>query len=130
MFLLPSLTMMSIAATRMYRSLADFLSSTEVYAALSFHRISSLIQCGQRLRSVTDSDLTPRKGRVFPNRKSTFTAPTLPNPVEVHTARENYPSSMTSESVVYIDRDHPGQPQRNKPDSLCFDDDAEKGVQK
>ena len=127
---MPSLTTMSIAATRMYRSLADFLSSTEVYVVLSFYCISPLTQCGQCLRSTTDSELLHRKGRVFPNCKSTFTAPSLPDPVgvAVHTTREEYPSSLTGENILYISRDHPGRLQCDKPDRLCFDDDAVKGV--
>jgi hypothetical protein len=87
-----------------------------------FHRISPLTQCGQFLSSPTDSDLAPKKGRVFPNCKSTFPAPTPPNPVEVaaRTAREEYPSSMTDENVLYIGAmDHLDG---------CSDDDAEKGV--
>jgi hypothetical protein len=37
MFLIPSLITMSIAATRMYRSLADFVYNNDLYGTVSCH---------------------------------------------------------------------------------------------
>jgi hypothetical protein len=48
--------------------------------------------------------------------------------VTVHTAREKYPSSVMDESVLYTGRDPARQLRYDKPDDLCFDDEAEKGV--
>ena len=42
MFMVPSLITMSVAATRMYRSLADFTSATEVYDILVLYLSSKL----------------------------------------------------------------------------------------
>jgi len=82
MFSMPVLVTMSIAATRMYRSLADFLCSTDV----------------------VDSGNNPRIGPTVPNSKSTITMPATPRQVEVavHTAHEKYPSSLTDENTLYI----------------------------
>jgi hypothetical protein len=72
----------------------------------------------------------PRIDGTVSNSRSTVTMATLPRQVEVsvHTPRETYPTSLTDENVVYIDRNHPGWPRRDKPDGVSFDDDAEGGV--
>jgi hypothetical protein len=44
MFMMASLIAISIAATRMYRSLLNFGSSTEMYAILHFDHVSALTQ--------------------------------------------------------------------------------------
>jgi len=46
MFLMPSLITMSIAATRMYRTLADFILHTDMYGTVSFHYPQGLITVG------------------------------------------------------------------------------------
>jgi len=68
MFLMPSMIIMSIAATRMYRSLVDFCSNDVA----------------------VDSEPPRRIGHTASNAKSTFTVPTPPERVEVvvHTIHE------------------------------------------
>ena len=46
----------------------------------------------------------------------------------MRTPRETNPKSLTDENVVYIGRDHPGRLQRDKPDGVSFDEDAESGI--
>jgi len=90
MFLTPSLMIMSIAATRMYRSLADFASATEV---------------------VMDSATPPRIGRNVSNSKLSFAVPTAARRVDVavHTSREQYPTSLTDRDVLHIGHGRPEQ---------------------
>ena len=90
MFLMPALITMSIAATRMYRSLADTLCSTYVYV-ISSRFIAVLTSCGKCYRSV-ESVRPPRIGPAIPNSKSTLIVPAPPRRVEVavHTAHEKY----------------------------------------
>jgi hypothetical protein len=77
---------MSIATTRIYRSLSDFLN-TDMYAILPLRSISMLTLCGQCHFSV-DSDNAPRIGHAVPDSRMNFTIPTPPKRVEVavHTA--------------------------------------------
>jgi hypothetical protein len=51
---------------------------------------------------------------------------TPPRQVEFSVYTRDIPE--IDEDVVYIDSDHPGWPQRHKPDSVSFDDDAESGI--
>jgi hypothetical protein len=101
MFLMPVFITMSIAATRMYRSLADFHCSTDVYVTSS-ELLTVLTLCGHCHRSV-DSVSPPRiLGSAIPNFQSTFTVPARPRRVEVavHTAHEKYRHQLTNEKVV------------------------------
>jgi hypothetical protein len=126
---MPSLIMMSIAATRMYRALADFLAP-DVYAispfTLSGYLHAHLVWSISCHRSV-DSGNAPRIGPAVPEIKPTFTIPTPPKRVEVavHTTHEKYPSSPVNRNVFYIGRDDPPQLQRDKPRSLYLDAETE-----
>jgi hypothetical protein len=100
MFLMTSLITISIAATRMYRSLVDFGNSTEMCAILHFHHVSALIQCGRCHHSVMDPESRPPGRRIRhvhadSTFKSTYTAAAAaarsPKRVEmaVHTSHED-----------------------------------------
>jgi len=111
MFLMPSMIIMSIAATRMYRSLVDFLSN---HVAM-------------------DSEPPRRIGHTASNAKLTFAVPTPKKRVEVavHTIHEEYPISLTDHNVLYIGNHHPSQSElHDKQDDLRFDDDIESGMWK
>jgi len=110
MFLMPSYITMSIAATRIYRSLADFASTTEV---------------------AMDSGKPPGVGRNVPTSKLMFAVPTSSNRAEVavHTSHEQHPISSTDQDVIYIGRESPDQ-LSDKPRGLSFDDDPESDVEK
>jgi len=105
MFMVPSLITMSVAATRMYRSLADFTSATEV---------------------IMDSETPHRMGHALLNSKSTLTSSTSPKRMEVvvHTAHEQYPTTLTNQDA------HNDRPERlyDKPHSVDQDDDVERRV--
>jgi hypothetical protein len=81
---------MSIAATRMYRSLSNFLCSADVYVIPS--RFITLLTSWCQCHSSVDSARPPRIGPAIPNSNSTLTVPALPMQVEVavHTAHEKY----------------------------------------
>ena len=113
---MPSLITMAIAATRMYRSLADFCS-TDVYGNLPLEFISVLTQYGWSLHSV-ESENQPRIGHVDPYFTSTFTASIPPRRigVEVDRAHEKYPPSLRDENVPYTSGDHLVQLRCDKPD--------------
>jgi len=102
MFTMPSLITMSICATRMYRSLAEFGSTDVIESAESPQRIG---------RTAADVN--------FPT-----TTSTPPNQTElpVHLSYEpwQYPSSQTDQYVSAIGTE--GQP-REKPPGLSFDND-------
>jgi len=59
MFLIPSLITMSIAATRIYRSLADFMLYSDMYGTVSFHHPQELILVGITVAEMVR--ITPRR---------------------------------------------------------------------
>jgi len=59
MFLIPSLITMSIAATRMYRSLADFFFYTDMYGPALFDHPQELIAVGVAVAEIVR--ITPRR---------------------------------------------------------------------
>ncbi|KAH9968286.1 hypothetical protein BJV74DRAFT_868595 [Russula compacta] len=103
MFLMPTLITMSIAATRMYRSLADFSSAADI---------------------TRGSEGPQRIGHTAPNARLTANMPISYSQMEVavHTTYEQYPASQTDQHVSYINVD--GQ-LGHKPRGLSFDDDLE-----
>lgn len=107
MFLMPSLVTMSIAATRMYRSLADFCSNDVAM----------------------DSENAPRLGRAVSNPKSNFTVPAPPKRMEeaVHTTREKYLTSSADQNVLHAGNDRPGQLHEEQ-DGLSFNNDVESDI--
>jgi len=107
MFLMPSLVIMTIAATRMYRSLADFCSNDVAM----------------------DSENTPRLGRAVSNPKSNFTVPAPPKRMEeaVHTTREKYLTSSADQNVPHVGNDRPGQLHEEQ-DGLSFNNDVESDI--
>jgi hypothetical protein len=115
---------MSIAATRIYRSLADFASATEVYVILSSSPLTLI-----DVTSAMVSGKAPRIGRNVPTSKLTFAAPTSPRRTEVamDTSHEQYLTPLTDQDVIYIGRESPEQ-LRDKPRGLSFDDDPESGA--
>jgi len=80
MFLMPSLITMSIAATRMYRSLADLCCSTDV---------------------AMDSENAAGTNCTVSNSKPTFAVPTSPKQMEMaaKTSDEKYPTSLTDKYI-------------------------------
>jgi len=107
MFLMPSLVTMSIAATRMYRSLTDFGSNN---VAVNWEN-------------------TPRIGRAVSNPQLTFIVPEPPKRMEVavHMTREKYTTSLADQNVLHVDHNRPGQPHAEQ-DDLSFDNDVESGM--
>lgn len=81
--------------------------------------------------NVTGSDNPSRISRGISNSELTFIVPIPPRRMELiaHTAREEYPTSLTDGNALYIGNDRPRQ-LRDSQDSLSFDDDVESGVQK
>ncbi|KAH9968292.1 hypothetical protein BJV74DRAFT_889934 [Russula compacta] len=113
MFLMPALITMSIAATRIYRSLADFSSSTDIY-----HPSGRGLGNPQRI------------GRTVSNAKLTATPPIpldqkIPLGVATHEAYKHHPTSQIGRHTPYIGMD--GQ-LGDKPHRLGFDDRLESGV--
>jgi hypothetical protein len=114
MFVMPSLVMMSIAATRMYRSLTDFCSS-DTYDILNFQLF---------LRSLSDLTIvwtpnkSPRIGPAVPDSKLILAEPMSPTHLEaaVHPAYEKHPSPPKDEKVPYISGDRSMRLQLNKQD--------------
>jgi len=106
MFLMPSLVVMTITSTRMYRFLAEFSSATEV---------------------VTDSGTLPRGGRTVG--KLAFALPTPPQLTEVvvHISDEQYQSTLTDQDPHDLDNDRPEQ-LHDKTHNPSFDNDLERGV--
>ncbi|KAH9962365.1 hypothetical protein BC827DRAFT_1375837 [Russula dissimulans] len=108
MFLIPSLIIMSIAATRMYRSLANFFFSADIG---------------------NGSDKPPK--RIVTNTKWTTTIPPSPNRMEVtvHTSCEDWqlPASQTAQHAPYMTRSPNGQ-HGDKPHGLDLNDDVESNV--
>jgi len=104
-FMMPSLITMSIAATRMYRCLADSASATEV---------------------VLDYKTPHRMGLAFLNSNSTLASSISPKRMEVvvHTAHDQYPTIPTDKDV------HNDHPERlcDTPHSLGLDGDVESRV--
>ena len=104
-----------------------------MYAILPFHLVC-MLTLNRCRRSAMDSKPfpLPRIDGTVSNPKSAVTMATPPRQVEVsvhtRTRRETYPTSLTDENIVYINRDHPGWLQRDKPDCVNFDADAESGV--
>ncbi|KAI0299465.1 hypothetical protein BC826DRAFT_33255 [Russula brevipes] len=87
MFLMPSLIIMSIAATRMYRSLVDFVSSSDIIKDTERHR------------------------RIGHNGTSAPTISISPNRMEVavHTPYEREPISQIGQNASDISMDESGQ---------------------
>ena len=122
MFLMPSLITMSIAATRMYRSVADFGSSIDAYGILSPH----LFPCSLSLRSPMDSEDPAGTDYAISSSKPTFTVPTPPKQMEMamKTSDEKHPTSLTDDNVFYIVKGHLEQLCDRSP-SVSVDDDVE-----
>jgi hypothetical protein len=122
MFQLPAVITNAIAATRIYRSLADYtFGSTDMYSILRFHSSPTLIIVDGSLcsslnagSSKTDTKMSKMK---WDNR-----APTSLNRIEiaVDTAHERYPTSQTTLSV--------GAQQSDKP-QLSAGSDVENAVE-
>ncbi|KAH9962351.1 hypothetical protein BC827DRAFT_1383519 [Russula dissimulans] len=108
MFLIPSLITMSIAATRMYRSLAEFFFSADIG---------------------NGSDKPPK--RIITNTKWTTTIPRPPSRMEVtvHTSHEDwqFSASQTGQHAPYMTRSSDGR-HGDKPHGLNLNDDVESNV--
>jgi len=106
MFFLPGQITLSIAATRMYRSLADFVS-TDI---------------------TKGSDRSRRIGHTGANAKSSSTIPMPLHRMEVavHTSYEQYSTAQTGQHVSYVGMD--GQP-HDKSQGLSFDSNLESGAE-
>jgi hypothetical protein len=124
MFLMPWLIIISIAATRMYRSLVDFISSTDMYGILS-----SVILCAHRRRcprSTRDPERPQRIVRNDANATLTRTISISPDRMEVvvHLAREQHPTSQTGSDITL---DANGQ-LPEKPHVPSLDEDLESNL--
>jgi hypothetical protein len=102
MFETPGLIIMTIAATRMHRSLIDFASgSSDMYDSLHFLFFAQRVQC--RFRTNESPQLT---SLVLSKAKRTDTGPTALDRVEVsmHTPPEQYSTgpAMSGESTPTI----------------------------
>jgi hypothetical protein len=124
MFLIPSLITMSIAATRMYRSLADFFFSADMYDSLI--ALSSGTHRCVRLCSGNGSDKPPK--RIVTNTKWTTTIPPTPSRMEVivDTSYEEWQlsASQTGKYAPYMTRSSDGQ-HGDKSHGLNLNDDVE-----
>jgi len=112
MFLMPSLVLMTIASTRMYRTLADFSSATEV---------------------IMDSGTLPRVGRALePLGKLAFAPPKPPQLAEVAvytvTTTEEYQEPLTNQDSHDGNDRSESEQLDDKPPNLNFDSDVERGV--
>ena len=127
MFLMPSLVIMSIAATRMYRSLTDF-GSNNMYGVLPFHH-SLRTHFDRYHHSAVNWENTPRIGRAVSNPNSTFIVPAPPKRMEVavHMTHEKYTTSPADQNVLHVDHNRSGQPHAEQ-DGLSFDNDVESGM--
>ncbi|KAH9962368.1 hypothetical protein BC827DRAFT_1154908 [Russula dissimulans] len=119
MFLMPSLITMSIAATRMYRSLSDFGFSVDMYGGL----IPSLSGTHFCVRRCSGNSSDNSQKRLATNAKWTTTIPLSPNRMEVaiHTSYESS-TSPTAQYVAYMTSD--GQ-NGNKPREINLNNDVE-----
>jgi hypothetical protein len=128
MFSMPALITMSIAATRMYRSLADFVLD-DVYGVHSFN--CSWTHSGQCLLSRKGLDNFQITGGTVPNVKWTTSMTIPPNQVEVTVNRDTYERwqspAQTDPYVSFINID--GQLGDN-PRGLNLDHDVESNVEK
>jgi hypothetical protein len=99
MFQTPALIGMSIAATRMYRSLTDF-TSPEYYYSWPLV-LSHANPC--RLPRSFDSYLSGTGHTANAHPKRIFSAPVAVSRVEVavHTSSEGYPPTMTDQRTSY-----------------------------
>ena len=121
MFQLPALVTMSIAATRMYRLLTDFVfESTDLYSDLSF--LSSSAHRSQCHCSVQDS--LQGSGAPVPRAMQTHAVqiPLNRTEVAVDMSYLQYPTSQTSHHSSYISTDGQGN---HKPNELASDEDLE-----
>jgi hypothetical protein len=122
MFQMPSLIIMSIAATQMYRFLTDFYSS-DLYGLpdLTFSAYSSNL--------IFSSDTFRSSGRTSSDTKRVSAGPIQLNrmQVAVHTAREQYPASQISHIGSYVSM---GEHLRSKPRGLEPEDDLEGDTEK
>jgi len=126
---MPALVTMSIAATRMYRSLADFFFY-DMYGVLLFH--CSWTHFGKRLLSRKCSGDSQRMGRTVPNVIWATSMTIPPNQVEVTVNRnasyEHWQSPARSDPYVsFINIDGL---LGDKPRGLNLDDDVESSAEK
>jgi len=111
MFIMPSLLTMSIAATRMYRSLTDFGSSISI-----------------SIDAAHVSDGAPTSDQMASGTKRSSTVPTPPNRMEVNVRVAHdfnpYLTPQPSRCVSFLDMDGPLGERQPKP---SFDGDLESG---
>ena len=128
MFQTPALIVMSIAATRMYRSLTDFTSTSGYYA-------SRLFRCSHAKRDRCRSSLHTsqiQSGRTMksdPRRISSAPIPLDRLEVAVHRSSEEYPQANMGQYVSYGTYSADSQ-SHDKPLVLSLSNDLENGVKK
>lgn len=126
MFQTPALIVMSIAATRMYRSLTDFTSTSGYYAPRLFRCPHA--KHGRCHSSFDTSQI--RSGRTKssdPRRISSAPIPLDRLEVAVHRASEDYPQANMGQCVSYGTYSAHSQSQ-DKPLVLSISNDLENGV--
>ncbi|KAH9015209.1 hypothetical protein EDB84DRAFT_1679970 [Lactarius hengduanensis] len=127
MFQTPSLIVMSIAATRMYRSLTDFTSTSGLYVLL----LPPFCPHANRGRRRSLDSTQTRSGRTTtsePKRISTAPIPLdrIGMEVAVHRSyEEDYPPVHADRYSSYVSTDSHSQ---DKPPALDADNDLENGV--
>lgn len=126
MFLMPSLVLMTITSTRMYRSLADFSSANEVYE-FSFFSVTRCPHCDLYYRSAMDSETLPRVVRAVGKLEFSPRTPSQLTEVVVHIHDEQHQITLTDHDSHDIGNNRPEQ-LHDKPHSLSFDNDVERCV--
>jgi hypothetical protein len=131
MFLVPSLLTMSIAATRMYRSLADFLES-DMCDLLSFCFFAMLTCHGANV-----SDSVPKRDRITQSTMWSSAVPTSSDQVAMNVnvnVQMTYPSEpylipQPARYISFIDMDADGHSSlRDQLREPSFDDDLARGL--
>lgn len=124
MFSLPSVITLTIAATRMYRSLTHFTFSPDMYDILpsnqnSHSLLSILAHC-----SVEDSENPQRSSRLVSSAShpSVVQLPSNRLDITVHTACEEYPMSQMDRRASHISSD---AQLAGKPHKINFGDNVE-----
>ena len=125
MFLMPSLVLMTITSTRMYRSLSDFNSATEVYEF--FFSVIYCPHCDLYHRSAMDSETLPRVVRAVGKLEFSPRTPSQLTEVVVHIHNDQHQTTLTDHDSHDTGNDRPEQ-LHDKPHSLSFDNDVERCV--
>jgi hypothetical protein len=108
MFVVPAMITMTVAATRMYRSLTNFGLPSNMYE-IFFHSVCLQVHCRLCHRSALDPENTQRRNCLGSNSKHSSLVPKLSESkqmeVTVHTAYEEHPMSHETHCDAYPSSD-------------------------